>query len=76
MTFFSFIFACSSIGQQFATIEALTLIGMILSKYTIELVEPDKVPAYGVSVTLPMLNGLPVRIHRRGAAAAALSKEE
>ncbi|KAF9380463.1 hypothetical protein CPC16_010309 [Podila verticillata] len=53
------------IGQQFATIEALTMIAMILSKFRIELVEPNKLPAYGVSVTLPMLDGLPIRVHRR-----------
>ena len=55
----------NSIGQQFATIEALTLMGLILSKYRIELVEPGVVPAYGVNVTMPMLNGLPVKVHRR-----------
>ncbi|KAG0017538.1 hypothetical protein BGZ82_000722 [Podila clonocystis] len=53
------------IGQQFATIEALTMIAMILSKFSIELVEPNKLPAYGVSVTLPMLDGLPIRVCRR-----------
>ncbi|KAF9385396.1 hypothetical protein BGX21_001073 [Mortierella sp. AD011] len=60
--------------QQFATIEAITMIAMILSKLEIELVEPDKVPAYGVSVTMPMLHGLPVRIHRRNAGAANLAR--
>ncbi|KAG0299881.1 Protein kinase alk2, partial [Dissophora globulifera] len=50
------------IGQQFATIEALTIIGMILSKLEITLVEPSKLPPYGISVTMPMLEGLPVRI--------------
>ncbi|KAG0339756.1 hypothetical protein BG000_001432 [Podila horticola] len=53
------------LGQQFATIEALTVIGMILSKFSIELVYPDQEPAYGTSVTMPMADGLPVRIHRR-----------
>ncbi|KAF9110211.1 hypothetical protein BGX27_006654, partial [Mortierella sp. AM989] len=53
------------LGQQFATLEALTIMGMILSKLDIELVEPNKVPAYGISLTMPMLNGLPVRIRRR-----------
>ncbi|KAG0028007.1 hypothetical protein BGZ82_008649 [Podila clonocystis] len=53
------------LGQQFATIEALTMIGMILSKFSIELVYPDREPAYGTSVTMPMADGLPVRIHRR-----------
>ncbi|KAG0324192.1 hypothetical protein BGZ99_002072 [Dissophora globulifera] len=53
------------IGQQFATIEALTIIGMILSKLEITLVEPSKLPPYGISVTMPMLEGLPVRISRR-----------
>lgn len=54
-----------SLGQQFATIEALTMIAMILSEFTVELVNPDKVPPYGVSLTMPMLEGLPMRIRRR-----------
>lgn len=65
--FFILSFRNLSIGQQFATIEALTMIAMILSKFSVELVEPNKLPAYGVSVTLPMLDGLPIRVHRRNA---------
>ncbi|KAF9389620.1 hypothetical protein CPB97_011030 [Podila verticillata] len=53
------------LGQQFATIEALTIIGMILSKFSLELVHPGREPAYGSSVTMPMADGLPVRIYRR-----------
>ncbi|KAI7819906.1 cytochrome P450 [Gamsiella multidivaricata] len=61
------------IGQQFATIEAMTIIAMILSKLDITLVNPSKVPPYGVSLTMPMLEGLPVRIKRRQ---TSFSKEE
>ncbi|KAF9112787.1 hypothetical protein BGX27_002788 [Mortierella sp. AM989] len=53
------------LGQQFATVEALTIMGMILSKVEFELVEPTKFPGYGVSVSLPLLHGLPVRVRRR-----------
>ncbi|KAF9343628.1 Protein kinase alk2 [Mortierella sp. AD094] len=63
------------LGQQFATIEALTIIGMILSKLEIELVEPSKVPAYGVSITMPMLHGLPVRVRRRHGDLTSLARE-
>ena len=41
------------------------MMGLILSKFRIELVEPNVKPAHGISVTLPILNGLPVRVHRR-----------
>ncbi|KAF9313349.1 Protein kinase alk2 [Podila horticola] len=63
------------LGQQFATIEALTMIAMILSQYTVELVNPDKVPPYGVSVTMPMLEGLPMRIRRRTDVHSLLKEE-
>ncbi|KAF8934408.1 hypothetical protein BGZ58_005723 [Dissophora ornata] len=46
------------LGQQFATIEALTLIGMIFGSFELSLVEPSKAPPYGVSITMPMLEGL------------------
>ncbi|KAF9959242.1 hypothetical protein BGZ70_008924 [Mortierella alpina] len=57
-------------GQQFATCEALTVLGMILQSFQLELVDSSTVPAYGVSLTFPMLNGLPIRVHRRGATKA------
>ncbi|KAF9325792.1 hypothetical protein BG006_010740 [Podila minutissima] len=41
------------------------MIAMILSKFTIELVHPDKLPRYGVSFTLSMLEDLPIRVHHR-----------
>ncbi|KAF9351087.1 Protein kinase alk2 [Mortierella sp. NVP85] len=53
------------LGQQFATIEALSMIGMILQKFEVSLVEPSKEPQYGVSVTFPMLDGLKIRVKRR-----------
>ncbi|KAF9206027.1 hypothetical protein BGZ49_003135 [Haplosporangium sp. Z 27] len=63
------------LGQQFATIEGLTMMSMILSKLDIELVEPDKVPAHAFSVTMPMLNGLPVRLRRRDISSINLARE-
>lgn len=44
----------SSLGQQFATIEAITLTAMLLQKFTFELVTPDSEPAYLPSLTLPV----------------------
>ncbi|KAG0074607.1 Protein kinase alk2 [Linnemannia elongata] len=53
------------LGQNFAVLEALTVIGMILQKFELTLVDSAKVPAYGVSVTMPMLEGLPMKVTRR-----------
>ncbi|KAK3823063.1 MAG: cytochrome P450 [Benniella sp.] len=53
------------LGQQFATIEAITITSMLLQNFTFELVEPDKEPAYIPALTLPMATGLPVRVKRR-----------
>ena len=53
------------LGQNFATIEAITLMSMMVQKFTFELVEPDLEPAYYPSLTLPMQHGLPVRVKRR-----------
>ncbi|KAF9580548.1 Protein kinase alk2 [Lunasporangiospora selenospora] len=53
------------LGQQFATIEGITLMSMLVQNFTFELVEPHKEPAYLPSLTLPMATGLPVRIKRR-----------
>ncbi|KAK3829341.1 MAG: cytochrome P450 [Benniella sp.] len=53
------------LGQQFATIEAITIMSMLMQRFTFELVEPNKEPAYHPSLTLPMAHGLPVRIRHR-----------
>ncbi|KAG0370331.1 Protein kinase alk2 [Mortierella sp. AD032] len=45
--------------------DALTLVGMILQKFEMTLVDSAKIPHYGVSLTFPMLEGLPMRVHRR-----------
>ncbi|KAF8926096.1 hypothetical protein BGZ58_000186 [Dissophora ornata] len=58
----------SCLGQQFATVEALTITSMLLRKFTFELVDPHKEPAYQQAVTLPMAEGLPVRVKRRSRA--------
>lgn len=67
---FSFFFSCSalfffSLGQQFATIEAITLMSMMVSHFTFEMVDPDMKPDYMASLTLPMAHGLPVYVKRR-----------
>ncbi|KAF8986269.1 hypothetical protein BGZ46_006891 [Entomortierella lignicola] len=56
------------LGQQFATIEAITIMSMLMQKFTFELVEPNTEPAYLPSLTLPMHHGLPVRIKHRDVA--------
>ncbi|KAG0321315.1 hypothetical protein BGZ99_003964 [Dissophora globulifera] len=53
------------LGQQFATIEAITIMSTLFKKFSFELVDPDTEPAYGAGLTLPMANGLPLRVHRR-----------
>ncbi|KAF9947053.1 hypothetical protein BGZ72_010908 [Mortierella alpina] len=52
-------------GQRFAVLEAMTIIGMILQSFEIELVHPSETPEYGMSMTLPMVHGLEVRVSRR-----------
>ncbi|KAF9965338.1 hypothetical protein BGZ70_005028 [Mortierella alpina] len=53
------------LGQQFATIEAVTIMGMLFQKFTFELVDPHTEPGYVPGLTLPMAKGLPMRIKRR-----------
>ncbi|KAG0216091.1 hypothetical protein BGX28_005986 [Mortierella sp. GBA30] len=53
------------LGQQFATIEAITLMSLLFKRFDFELVDPDNEPGYGPGLTLPVAKGLPVRIHRR-----------
>ncbi|KAF9956547.1 hypothetical protein BGZ72_002681 [Mortierella alpina] len=58
------------LGQQFATIEAITLMSMLVQHFTFELVDPNNEPAYLPSLTLPMERGLPILVKRRVSAAA------
>ncbi|CAO3570764.1 unnamed protein product [Mortierella alpina] len=58
------------LGQQFATIEAITLMSMLVQQFTFELVDPDSEPAYLPSLTMPMECGLPIRVNRRTDASA------
>ncbi|KAF9999904.1 hypothetical protein BGZ79_006522 [Entomortierella chlamydospora] len=60
------------IGQQFATIESLTIIGMILQSFNLELEDPSRVPKYRPSLTFPMVGGLNVRVTRRSDATAPM----
>ncbi|KAF9362355.1 hypothetical protein BGX34_006345 [Mortierella sp. NVP85] len=53
------------LGQQFATIEVMSVIGMILQSFEISLAEPSKKAQYGISLTLPMMDGLKMRVKRR-----------
>ncbi|KAF9582318.1 hypothetical protein BGW38_000355 [Lunasporangiospora selenospora] len=53
------------LGQQFATIEAITIMSMLVQKFRFELMDPKFEPSYSNSLTLPMAGGLPVRVLRR-----------
>ncbi|KAF9167127.1 hypothetical protein DFQ26_005739 [Actinomortierella ambigua] len=53
------------LGQQFATLEAVTLMAMLFQRFEFELVDPMNEPPYGPGLTLPVKHGLPVRVHRR-----------
>ncbi|KAG0374151.1 hypothetical protein BGX24_010747 [Mortierella sp. AD032] len=53
------------VGQGFAVLEALTIVGLMLQQFELSLVEPGKLPAYGLGTTLAMRHGLPVRVTRR-----------
>lgn len=54
-----------SLGQQFATVEAITIMSLLFRSFTFELVDPHTEPAYSAGLTLPMAKGLPVRVKRR-----------
>ncbi|KAF9200280.1 hypothetical protein BGZ49_009501 [Haplosporangium sp. Z 27] len=56
------------LGQQFATVEALTIMGMVLQKFEITLEDPSRVPRYKPSLIFPMAGGLGVRVSRRSGA--------
>ncbi|KAF8986427.1 hypothetical protein BGZ46_003534 [Entomortierella lignicola] len=53
------------LGQQFATVEAITIMSVLFKRFKFELVNPDDDLAYGAGLTLPIENGLPVRISHR-----------
>ncbi|CAB4440115.1 unnamed protein product [Rhizophagus irregularis] len=54
------------LGQNFATIEAMTLATSLLRIYKFERIPGQKSPPdFGVSITLPMKDPLLVKVHRR-----------
>ncbi|KAF8944072.1 hypothetical protein BGZ47_004703 [Haplosporangium gracile] len=53
------------VGQGFAMLQATSIMALVLKNFEVTLVEPEKLPTYGVGMTLPMLDGLPVRVARR-----------
>ncbi|KAF9147225.1 Protein kinase alk2 [Linnemannia schmuckeri] len=55
------------LGQQFATVEAITILAILLQRFTFELVDPDTEPEYLPGLTMPMANGLLLRVHQRSA---------
>ncbi|KAF9940313.1 hypothetical protein BGZ75_000952 [Mortierella antarctica] len=55
------------LGQQFATIEAITIMSLLFKRFDFELVDPINEPGYGAGLTLPIAKGLPIRVHRRDA---------
>ncbi|KAG0043733.1 hypothetical protein BGZ83_011083 [Gryganskiella cystojenkinii] len=54
------------LGQQFATIEAITFMAIVFKRFEFELVHPDTEPGYGAGLTLPVAKGLPIRVRARG----------
>ena len=52
-------------GQPFAVLECVTITSLILQRAELSLVEPGKVPAYGIGMTLPIKDGLPIRVSHR-----------
>ncbi|KAG0015378.1 hypothetical protein BGZ80_009893 [Entomortierella chlamydospora] len=60
------------LGQQFATIEAVTVMGMLFQKFKFELVDPNTEPSYVPGLTLPMAKGLPIRVFHRTPTASAV----
>ncbi|KAF9438655.1 hypothetical protein BGZ76_006216 [Entomortierella beljakovae] len=60
------------LGQQFATIEAITIMSMLMQRFSFELVDPSKEPQYVPSLTLPMAHGLQVRVKRRASLAESV----
>jgi cytochrome P450 len=54
-----------SLGQQFATVEGITLMSMLFQKFSFELIDPDTEPGYVPGLTLPMADGLKLRVKRR-----------
>eukprot|EP01139_Manchomonas_bermudensis_P006862 Amastigsp_a178387_34.p2 type:complete len:493 gc:universal Amastigsp_a178387_34:1488-10(-) len=52
------------LGIPVANLEAKLLTAAIVQRFELELVAPEEV-AYALTVTLPMRNGLRVRVHRR-----------
>ncbi|KAF9365875.1 hypothetical protein BGX34_007824 [Mortierella sp. NVP85] len=53
------------LGQQFATIEAVTFMSLMFRRFNFELVDPHNEPGYGAGLTLPVAKGLPIRVTRR-----------
>ncbi|KAF9429582.1 Protein kinase alk2 [Podila epigama] len=60
------------LGQQFATIEAITIMSLMFKRFNFELVDPSTEPAYASGLTLPVAQGLPVRITKRNQTAVAV----
>lgn len=54
------------LGQQFATIEAITFMSILFKRFEFELVDPNTEPAYGAGLTLPVEKGLQIRVKARG----------
>ncbi|KAF9436991.1 hypothetical protein BGZ76_002346 [Entomortierella beljakovae] len=53
------------LGQQFATIEAITIMSILFRQFDFELVDPNNEPPYAKGLTLPIAAGLPIRVSRR-----------
>ncbi|KAF9924541.1 hypothetical protein FBU30_005535 [Linnemannia zychae] len=55
----------SCVGQTFAVLQTLTLLGVMLRRFEISLDDPKKEPKFDVGLTLPIAGGLPIRVAHR-----------
>ena len=62
----SFSFLFNSLGQTFATVEAMTVVTAMLKRFKFELLPGQKSPPdFTESLTLPMKDPLLVKVHIR-----------
>ncbi|KAF9368582.1 hypothetical protein CPB97_004471 [Podila verticillata] len=53
------------VGQQFAILQAQTIVALIFQSFEVSLEDPAKIATYAPSLTLPIQGGLKIRLKRR-----------
>ncbi|KAF9020077.1 hypothetical protein BGZ52_002863 [Haplosporangium bisporale] len=53
------------VGQQFAILQAQTIVALIFQSFEVRLEDPAKIATYAPSLTLPIQGGLKIRLKRR-----------